>query len=70
MYFSTSGHHCTKIYPRNGEINNYEDLMIIEKNLSGNEKKSKVIKIHKQFGHASIENIKKFINNQVYLTKV
>ena len=37
--------------------------MIIEKNLSGNEKKSKVIKIHKQFGHASIENIKKLINN-------
>ena len=51
LYFSTSGHYYIDIYPRNGEINNHEEVMILEKDLSENEKKkSQVIKIHKQFG--------------------
>ena len=66
LYFSTSGHYCIDIYPRNGETNNYEEVMILEKDLSDNEKKSQVIKIHKQFGHASIENIKKVLIMQAY----
>ena len=41
--------------------NNYEEVIILEKDLSDNEKKSQVIKIRKQFDHASIENIKKLI---------
>ena len=44
-------------------LNNYEEVIILEKDLSDNEKKSQVIKICKQFDHASIENIKKLINN-------
>ena len=55
LYFSTSGHYCTDIYPRNGETNNYEAVMILERVLSDNEKKPKVIEIHKQFGHASLK---------------
>ena len=43
-------------------LNNYEEVMILEKDLSDNEKKYQVIKIYKQFDHASIENIKKLIN--------
>ena len=69
MYFFTSGHYCIDIYPRNGETNNYEEVMILEKDLSDNEKKSQVIKIHKQFGHASTVNIKKHINNAGLLDK-
>ena len=63
LYFSSSGHYCIDIYPRNGETDNYEEVMILEIDLSEIEKKSQVIKIHKQFGHTSIENIKKLINN-------
>ena len=40
LYFSTSGHYCIDIYPRNAEINNYKEVMTLEKDLSGNEKKS------------------------------
>ena len=60
LYFSTSGHYCIDVYPRNGEANNYEEIMTLEKNLSDNEKKSQVIKIHKQFGHVSIGNKKTY----------
>ena len=69
LSFSTSGDYCINIYPRNGETNNYEEVMILEKDLSDNEKKSHVIKIYKQFGHASIENMKKLFNNEGLLAK-
>ena len=67
--FSTSGRYCIDIYPRNGKTKNYEEVMILEKDLLENEKKSQVIKIHKQFGHASKENINKLINNAGLLDK-
>ena len=70
LYFSTSGHYCFVIYPRNGETNNYEEVMTLEKDLSENEKMSQIIKIHKQCGYASIENTKKLINNAGLLDKV
>ena len=69
LYFSTSGHYCIDIYPRNGETNNYKEVMILEKDLSENEKKPQVIKIYKQFGYASIGNVKKLINNAGLLGK-
>ena len=37
FYFSTSGH------LKNGETNNYEEVMILEKDLSDSKKKSQVI---------------------------
>ena len=43
--------------------------MILENDLSDNEKKSLVIKINKQFAYASLENIKKLINNAGSLGK-
>ena len=69
LYFSSSGHYCIGIYPRYGETNNYKEVMILEKDLSDNKKKSKVIKIHKQFSHASIDNIKNPVNNAGLLDK-
>ena len=69
LYFSASGHYCIDIYPRNGETNNYEEVMILKKGLSDKEKKSQIIKIHRQFGHTYIENIKKLINDADLLDK-
>ena len=43
--------------------------MILGMDLLDNEKKSQDIKIHKQFGHASIENIKKLVDNAGLLDK-
>ena len=51
------------------EKHNYGEVLILEKDLSDNEKKSQVIRIHKEFGHASIQNIKKLINNAGLLDK-
>ena len=48
---------------RYGEANNNEEVMILEKDLSGNEKKPQVIKMYKQFGQGSIESVKILINN-------
>ena len=47
LYFSTIGHYYIDIYTRNGETNNYEEVIFLEKDLPDNEKKSQVIKIHK-----------------------
>ena len=66
LYFSTSGHYCIDMYPRNGETNNYEEVMVFEKDLPENEKKSQVIKMHKQFGHTSTEKSKNLLIIQVY----
>ena len=38
LYFSTSGHYCIDIYPRNGEANNCKEVIILEKYLSDNKK--------------------------------
>ena len=38
LYFSTSGHYCIDIYPRNGEANNCKKVIILEKYLSDNKK--------------------------------
>ena len=42
---------------------------MLEKDLSALEKKSQIIKVHKQFGHASIDNLKKLIKNAGLLDK-
>ena len=69
LYFSTRGHYCIGIYSKNGKTNNCEEVMILEKNFSDNEKKSQVVKLHKQFGHAFLENIRKLIHNAGLLNK-
>ena len=58
LYFSTSGHYCLNISPKESK-NRYEEILVLENDLSAAEK----IKIHKQFGHATITNMKKLLKN-------
>ena len=52
-YFSTSGHYCIDIYPTKTE--NYEGVLILEKDLPTEEEKHKLLKHIQKFGHASVE---------------
>ena len=67
LHTSTSGHYCIEICPKDepvctqGEIH---EVLILEDNLSSTQqKKTQIEVLHKQFGHASINNLKKLINN-------
>ena len=63
LYVSTSGHYCINIPPTEREKENYEKVLILEKDLPNKEKNSQIIKMHKQFGYVSVDNIKKLIIN-------
>ena len=62
LYFSTSGYYCLNISP--GEPRNkYEEILVLEKYFSAVEKPSQILKIHQQFWHATIANMKKLLKN-------
>ena len=54
-YFSTSGHYCMDMYPTKTEQENYEGVLILEKNLTTEKQKHKLLKYIQKFGHASVE---------------
>ena len=47
LYFSTSGYYCINIPPTEREKENYEKVLILEKDLPNKEKKSQIIKMRK-----------------------
>ena len=69
LYFSASGHYCIDIQPNKvskmdlpveGQT---ENVLIFEENMTLSDKKKHIQKINRQFGHASSENIKRFMKN-------
>ena len=69
LYFSTSGHYCIDIQPNKvGKMDlpvegQSENVLIFEENMTLSDKKKQIRKIHRQFGHASSENIERLIKN-------
>ena len=67
LHLSTAGHYCIEISCEsdsgNGNNDCFEEVLFLERTLTKNERKSQIIKIHKQFGHASESNMKKIIKN-------
>ena len=69
LYFSTSGHYCIDIQPNKVSKMDLpvegqsEHVLIFEGNMNLSDKKKQIQKIHRQFGHASSENIKRLIKN-------
>ena len=61
LYFSTSGHYYIHIYPTKTEKENCEEVLILEKNSANKERKSQIIKIHSQYRHTLVDNIKRLI---------
>ena len=62
LHFSTSEHYCINIDPSTGKIDAppdiTENVFALESSLSHSDKVTQVEKLHKQFGHASTENLK------------
>ena len=62
----TPQHYCIDICPQDepvctqGEIHK---VLILEDNHSQTQKKTQIVKLHKQFGHASSNNLKILLNN-------
>ena len=64
LHFSTSGHYCINIIPEfHVRKPCKEMILMLENNISDKQKFKQITKIHKQFGHASKENIKKLLTN-------
>ena len=60
LYFSSSGHYYIHIYPTKTEKENCEEVLILEKTQQI-KKKSQIIKIHSQYRHTLVDNIKRLI---------
>ena len=63
LHLSTSGHYCIEIFPSFIEKELIEEVLILEKDLPRSKKHSQILKLHKQFGHASVQNLQKLLKN-------
>ena len=60
---TTSGHYCINILPDFNFDEKTEIVLILENELPNDKKRHQMMKIHKQFGHATADNILKLLNN-------
>ena len=63
LHQSTSGHYCIDVSPLFFSNGDTQEVLVLEGELSHKQKLNQLDKIHKQFGHASVENMEKFIRN-------
>ena len=61
--YLTSGHYCINIIPEFHVRKPCNEMILMLENNISDKQNLKQIKIHKQFGHASKENIKKLLTN-------
>ena len=69
LHLSTSGHYCLDIIPNFTSNKPSKEALTLENTRESDAKITKIKKIHRQFGHASIENMQKLIGNAKLLTK-
>ena len=66
---STNGHYAVNILPdKVCNFNSINHCLIFENDDDINKKRSKLLKLHKQFGHASSNNLKSLLKNAGLLT--
>ena len=63
LHQSTSGHYCTDILPVFSSNGGTQEVLVLEADLSYNWKLNRLDEIHTQFGHASVANMEKLIQN-------
>ena len=61
LEFTSSGHYCVNILDRHYENNPDEEVLITQENMTNDQQKNMILKLHKQFGHASVERLTKLI---------
>ena len=64
LNYTSTGHYCIDICCKQEAKDDEEsEILLLEGKLNENEKKQTILKLHKQFGHASAENLKKLMQN-------
>ena len=69
LHLPTSGHYCVDIIPSFTSKGHSEEVLLLERSLESHAKTAQIKKIHRLFGHDSVENMKKLICNGKLLTK-
>ncbi|XP_077971779.1 uncharacterized protein LOC144425883 [Styela clava] len=62
LQFTESGHYCIAITPQK-MCKTYDESVLVLKDMTINDQKVAIKKLHKQFGHASEENMKRLLGN-------
>lgn len=63
LNYTSTGHYCIDI-TENKQVRNEEcESLKVEENMDEEKKKTYIMKLHKQFGHASAENLKRLMKN-------
>ena len=69
VWVSTNGHYAVNISPEKVcDFDSVDHCLIFEIDDNNNTKRSKILKLHKQFGHASSNNLKNLLKNAGLLT--
>lgn len=63
LNYTSTGHYCIDIVGNKQGIQNNGEILLTLENLDDKEQTKSLLKIHKQFGHASAENLKKLMQN-------
>ena len=64
---TSSGHYCVNLKPEDNpeesEIHDEEEILTVTGNMTTQEKQKTLLKLHKQFGHASVEKLKRLMDS-------
>lgn len=64
LEFTSSGHYCVDIRDKEAKISqNEEEVLTVTENMSTDEKRRIILKLHKQFGHTSTDWLQKLIHS-------
>jgi len=64
LELTSSGHYCLNILDKESPSDAYENVVLaITENMTRVEKHKALLKLHKQFGHASVDRLKKLLTN-------
>ncbi|XP_062409954.1 uncharacterized protein LOC134100639 [Sardina pilchardus] len=65
--YNKMSHYCVNIraedYLKNNGIQNEEEILTVTENMTTQEKQKTLLKLHKQFGHASVEKLKRLLDS-------
>ena len=64
LNYTSTGHYCIDVSRKQEtKYNEESEILLREGKLNESEKKQTILKLHKQFGHASTANLKKLMQN-------
>jgi len=64
LELTSSGHYCVDIRDENAEVSCCEsEVLVVTSKMSTKEKSKVLLKLHKQFGHASADRLQRLIQS-------